>query len=309
VRDRPSLVRPAVRLPAQGPAGSTLEASGGADSLAPSAPLRCISYLAPSLPDELFRVLAEYLAAALGTTASIEYETRFSAPESQPSNGFALNRYDLGFVCSTALALAAEHPAGFELVPYAPVFDDTRAEGRPVYFSEVTVRGDSQVFAPEDLAGGVWAYNDSCSLSGYFSLLEFLDRRDLDLSFLGGMRHSGSHLGSIELVMSGQADAAAIDSNVLSLQRRRRPELRTSLRVIASWGPFPVQPVVVRTMLPGLTKLAVAEALSQLASSPETRRRLEPFGLQGFAEVDEAFYATQRQSIERCRRVFGQLPG
>src|SRR5205814_1583537 len=66
-------------------------------------PLRCISYLAPSLPYELFQVLTDYLADSLQTAVSIEYETRSSAPR-PGANPFALGEADLGFVCSTALA-------------------------------------------------------------------------------------------------------------------------------------------------------------------------------------------------------------
>ena len=270
--------------------------------------LRCVSYLSPSLPPELFATVAEYLASSLsGTSVSMEYEARFSAPLAAESDPFASGQADLGFACSTAVARSYEPDAGFELLGCAPLFDDPRAQGRPVYFSDVVVRRESAFGRLEDLEGCVWAYNDGCSLSGLYCLLQFLRREGSGLDFLGGLRQSGSHLRSIELVLADGVDAAAIDSNVLALQWERRPELRTDLRVIGSWGPFPVQPVIARRTLPQPTKVAVREALVALSGVPQWRARFAGFKLVGFAQVDEAFYAEERREIEACQREFGKL--
>ncbi len=70
-----------------------------------------------------------------------------------------------------------------------------------------------------------------------------------DQSFFGEVLHSGSHLDSIRMVADHEADAATIDSNVLWMHLKERPEIADLVRVIDSWGPFPVQPVVVRSGL------------------------------------------------------------
>ena len=187
------------------------------------------------------------------------------------------------------------------------MFDHPRAEGRPVYFSDVVVRHDSTIQSADDLGGRVWAYNDSSSLSGMFCLLQFLRRQGHGPDFLGELRPSGSHLRSLELVLSGDADAAAIDSTVLGLQLRQKPELQAGLRVIASWGPFPAQPVIVRRTLPKPVKLAIRQALLDLTSAGEWRRQLQQFHLLGFAPVDAAFYADEQREIEECQRAFGSV--
>ncbi|MBA3490680.1 MAG: PhnD/SsuA/transferrin family substrate-binding protein, partial [Rubrobacteraceae bacterium] len=70
-----------------------------------------------------------------------------------------------------------------------------------------------------------------------------------DESFFDRVFCSGSHLNSIDAVVSGEADAAAIDSNVLRIRFQQAPALRKNLRVIDSWGPYPIQPVVVNSTL------------------------------------------------------------
>lgn len=253
--------------------------------------LRCISYLAPSLPYGLFGVITDYLAASLNVPASIEYETRFSAPPSLASDPFALNQADLGFVCSSAVAISQQVGCGFELLGCAPLFSDPRAAGQPVYFSDVVVQRDSPVSSLEDLKGLVWAYNDSSSLTGYYCMLQFLRDHGYGRDFWGQLRASGSHLGSLDLVLSGEADAAAIDSIVLALQRSQRPRLDSQLRIIASWGPFPIQPVIVRKALPESLKASLRQALFSIGGTPQMRRNLEPFLLRGFGPVDDAAYA------------------
>ncbi len=93
---------------------------------------------------------------------------------------------------------------------------------------------------------------------------------------------SGSHLRSLELVASGEADAAAIDSNVLRLNPGE------NLRVIESWGPFPIQPVVVRRGIDDAMRQRISHAL--LTMHEEHAAGLAAFGFSGFAEADPAAY-------------------
>ena len=90
-----------------------------------------------------------------------------------------------------------------------------------------------------DLRGSSWAYNDPCSLSGYYNLLKKLAEMGEDVDFFGRVCCSGSHLESMGMICRGETDATAIDSNVLRIKLKSSPELGKRLRVIESWGPFP----------------------------------------------------------------------
>jgi phosphonate transport system substrate-binding protein len=101
------------------------------------------------------------------------------------------------------------------------------------------VRRESPVRYFLDLRGRSWAYNDPCSLSGYYNLLKKLVEMGEDERFFDRVLCSDSHLNSMEMVARGEVDAAIIDSNVLRIRLRSVPELREQLRVIESWGAFP----------------------------------------------------------------------
>jgi ABC-type phosphate/phosphonate transport system substrate-binding protein len=157
---------------------------------------------------------------------------------------------------------------------------DHRAEGKPVYFADVVVSASSPVRRFADLRGARWAYNDRNSKSGWFSMAERCAPQSPE-EFFGELIASGSHLRSLELVAGGRADVAAIDSNVLRMQEH-------SLRVIESWGPFPIQPVVIRAAVSDETKRRVAGAL--LTIHERHAESLGRFGVLRFVNGLEADY-------------------
>lgn len=132
----------------------------------------------------------------------------------------------------------------------------------------------------EELRGTRWAYNDRNSKSGWFSMAERCAPQAPE-EFFGELVGSGSHLRSLDLVSSGLADAAAIDSNVLRMQR-------TPLRVLESWGPFPIQPAVIRASLPDEAKRRITGAL--LSIHERHAESLAQFGVLRFVSGSEADY-------------------
>ncbi len=203
--------------------------------------LRFVTYLSLGIPQAFFEAVVEHMRRALGRRASLSVETRVSGPMKGTVDPFSKGEVDIGFVCAPSFFWLRElEGPPVELLPAAPVFIDGRAPGRPVYFSEVIVRHESPVRSLLDLRGSSWAYNDPCSLSGYYNLLKKLAEMGEYGGFFGRVCCSGSHLKSIGMICRGEADAAAIDSNVLRIKLKSSPGLRERLRVIESWGPCPI---------------------------------------------------------------------
>ncbi len=227
--------------------------------------MRIITYLAPSLPLALFETIAGRLGAELMR------EERISGPLAGDDEPFSRGDADIGFICAPSYRVLR---GTVELLP-ALVPLDARAEGKPVYFADVVVRRESNVKTFDDLRGACWAYNDRNSRSGWFSMLERAGSPD----FFGALLHAGSHLQSLDAVASGRADAAAVDSNVLALNRH------DDLKVIESWGPFAIQPAIIRSAIPEERKREVAATLLSIG-----RDELGTFGFGGFTPVSDAAY-------------------
>lgn len=255
--------------------------------------IRLVTYLAPSIPRTLFEALADHVQRALGCRrVALRVETRASGPQKGGECSSFAEEADVAFMCAPSFVWLRElRPPPVELLGVLPVFDDKRNLGRPVYFCDVVVRNDAPIRAFSELEGGSWAYNDACSLSGYYSLLNKLAESGADENFFDNIFCSGSHLNSIEAIVRGEADAAAIDSNVLRIRLREAPALRERLRVIESWGPYPVQPVVVSSALHPKLKQRLRAAFLSTEQNQRTRRTLKQFGLSRFVTVGQEDYS------------------
>jgi phosphonate transport system substrate-binding protein len=259
--------------------------------------LRLVSYLAPSLPEGLFVAVATRIAEATGLTTSLRFETRSSAPPRGEVDPFSSGEADIGFLCSPGYVWMTDlQPPAVRLLAAAPVFDDPRTEGRPVYFSDVVVAHGSPAIGFEDLRGGTWAFNDPCSWSGYLNLLVRL--RDVGgAAFFRALRESGSHLQSVRLIATGEVDGAAVDSNALAVLRRREPSLASRLRILESWGPHPIQPIVVSSRMPSALADRIAASLCSMHLDEHSARVLRSFGVLRFAPVADEEYAGERAAL------------
>ncbi|MCR9244641.1 MAG: PhnD/SsuA/transferrin family substrate-binding protein [bacterium] len=218
---------------------------------------------------------------------------------------FADAAADIGFVCSPALLYLRSLPRPtVQLIGAAPVFQDERHDGEsPVYYSDVVVRSDDSAQSFEELENRVWGYNDTCSLSGYFAALQQLRNTGCTSNYFRERRCTGSHVQSLRALLTGEIDAAAIDSTTLTLSRKEDPAITERLRVIASWGPFPVQPMVARADLDATLHQRITAAMLRLDCSGASAIGLCSFGLERFVPITAGAYSAE----ERELRALGQL--
>jgi ABC-type phosphate/phosphonate transport system substrate-binding protein len=237
------------------------------------------------LPEALFRRVAAIVAERLGEPAELSADCRCSGPPEGEPDPFTTARADFGFLCAPSYLRLGD---SVRLVGACPVFADPRLAGRAAYFSDVIARRDRDVV----LGHARWGYNDLYSQSGYFNVRDWLQGSDRE-HFVATARCSGSHLASIDGIVRGELDVAAIDSNVLWLRLRSEPELAERIRVIASIGPLAVQPIVARASLPLDVVRAARDALLGATG-------LERFGVVRFAPVDHEDYSASSAELLRA---------
>src|SRR5687767_8414733 len=224
-----------------------------------SRPLRVVSFLAPRL-----FWFYEFVADALGRRLGVPIEV-------MPGTSYAeLADCDVAFVCGLAYVEMAESQPLVEPIA-APILTGARYQNRPIYFSDVIVRRDCPGRSFGDLRGCRWAYNEVHSQSGYGITRHELVRRGATAGFFGQVIEAGWHDRAIDMVLSGQADAAAVDSHVLTLAMQQQPELAQRLRVIDSLGPSTIQPVVAARRLSPALKTRLRRCLIALADDPEVK--------------------------------------
>ncbi|HEV2583069.1 MAG TPA: PhnD/SsuA/transferrin family substrate-binding protein [Ktedonobacteraceae bacterium] len=254
--------------------------------------LRFATYLAPILYDT-YQSIARYIGEQVGAATTLVV--------GQSLHDFAVGKVDVGFTCGLPYALMVatyakrDAPAcPIELLA-APVLLGERYRGRPIYFSDVVVRSDSPYASFDDLQGCRWAYNQPESHSGWNLVCYNLLKRGKTPAFFGQLIQSGSHQRSLEMVLAGEANAAAIDSHVLDVFLARDKEAAASLRVIDMFGPSSIPPIVVAIALDLALKRRVQDALLAMHEDPCAAGVLHEGAIARFARVRDGEYDDLRE--------------
>jgi phosphonate transport system substrate-binding protein len=261
--------------------------------------LRFGTYLAPSVRP-VYEAITVEVGRRLGVETELVVETSYESCRQD------LN--DVCFVCS--LPYVTFEREGLDLAEpvAAPVLIGDRYGGEPIYFSDVIVGRASPARRFEDLRGRSWAYNEPLSHSGYgvtrFRLVE-LGETD---GFFGEVIQAGFHSESIALVARGDVDAAAIDSQVLSIAFRDDPSLADRIRVIDALGPSTIQPIAVSKRVPPDLRDAIRAVLVSLGDDPAMRERLADGLVERLVPVTAADYDDIRAMLDACEAAgFMQL--
>jgi phosphonate transport system substrate-binding protein len=251
--------------------------------------LRFATYLAPNLLP-FYSFVAQHVGMCLGRPTELVVGTGYDGVA-----GLA----EVSFLCGLAYVELVEAGEPLEAVA-APLLQGARYGGRPVYYSDVIVRRDSSFRRFIDLRGRSWSYNEPRSHSGYGITRYRLVELGETAGFFGEVVEAGWHERSIRLVHAGEVDASAIDSHVLALTLRDHPELADGLRVIDSFGPSTVQPVVVASWLPAPLKEAVRAALVEMADDRAAGAALARGLVERFVPVTDGSYADLRRMRDAC---------
>lgn len=225
--------------------------------------------------------LAGYLAERLDTPCEFVREGTWQERLLWLERG----EIDLGWVCG---AVYVQRPQ-VELL-CAPVMAGARYQGRPVYFSDVMVRWDSRYHALADLRGARWAFNEPESFSGYLLPAHHLARYGMlaDLSERG--MGSGSHTRSVQWILEGRAEVAAIDSTVFDLMRKADSGVGAALRAVDCLGPYPIPPWVASRAVQDGAWQALRKVFMQIHKEPRGQEVLKTGLVARFVEVQAGDY-------------------
>jgi phosphonate transport system substrate-binding protein len=209
----------------------------------------------------------------------------------------------VAWICGLPYVWRADEPEPRVELLAAPVMRGPRYENRPIYFSDVVVRRDSEFQSFADLRGSFWAYNEPGSHSGYNVVRYHLATLGETSAYFGRVIESGAHQMSLKLIRDGQIDASAIDSTVLEMEFERNPAIRSQLRIIDTLGPSPIPPWVVLRSLPQERRESLREALVGMHEDLRGREILARGPVAQFARVVDSDYDAIREMFRRAESV------
>lgn len=252
------------------------------------------------------RAVADYMADRLQMSVRFVDDIPWKERERSLDRG----QIHVGWICGLLYVWKFMQAGRSKRRPYrpvellaAPVMCGKRYADQPVYFSDVIVRQESSFHSFEDLRGATLAYNEFRSYSGYAILCYHLATRGYIKGYFGKAIESGAHLNSLQMVLSGEADTAAIDSTILDCELESNPALRSQLRVVAVLGPSPIPPWVIFGALPDGLRYDLRRLLLEMDGDALGRQILREGQLSRFASVGDVDYDPIRDVAQNSENM------
>lgn len=105
------------------------------------------------------------------------------------------------------------------------------------------------------------------------------------------------------MVLTKQAEAAAIDANTLACNKKYLQDGGKDIKVLYSIGPLPPYPIVVNNRLNRLLKEDILQALLKMHQTRLWESRLNKFGLLKFVPNNKDNYQEERDIQDAVKNV------
>ncbi|OGA98936.1 MAG: ABC transporter substrate-binding protein [Burkholderiales bacterium RIFCSPHIGHO2_12_FULL_61_11] len=182
--------------------------------------------------------------------------------------------------------------------PYVVLKKDVRLlavalnEGKPTYRSYLIVPArDTQTHSVQDLRGGVFAYADPYSNTGYLVPRFEIKRSGADpATFFKRTFFTWSHRKVIDAVAAGLAQGAAVDSYVWDTLNKVRPDITAKTRIAWKSEDYGFPPLVAHKNVPEADFLRMQRVLMDMKNDREGRALLERLKLDGFIAGSPRLY-------------------
>jgi len=248
----------------------------------------------PVLPDGRARFLngwSGWLAAQLGRPVAFVERSRYREIVDLLLRG----QIDLAWICGYPYV---QHRAKLTLLAVP------RFRGQTLYQSYLIVAADGAAQSLTDLEGGLFAWADPDSNSGYLypRYRIFKAGKDPD-AFFRRTFFTWGHPRSITAVAEGLVDGAAVDSYVWETLALRHPELTSATRIIERSPQFGFPPLVAGPALAPADQEPIRRVLAAQGEDTVGRALLADIDLDGFrVEAPDLYLDVARMAEELAGR-------
>ena len=125
-----------------------------------------------------------------------------------------------------------------------------------------------------------------------------------DGRFFGAVSLTGAHAASIDALIAGTIDVAAIDAVTLELLSHHDPDIARAIRILTWTAAVPGLPLVTAAATPPDTVATMRRVLRQLATDPAFASAADALALDGFETLSLESYG-RIVAIETAARTMG----
>ncbi len=241
-----------------------------------------------SYSGNLIERFTRYLSTKSGYPLQVVYVNKYS----ELSRVLRENPEAIGWTCGAPYVQDSE-TSGQQLVA-VPLLNK-----KPTYHSLILTRTGRSEKTLADFKGGVLAYSDPRSNSGFLSPKYALHKQGIDIGkHFRLLLNTGNHESSINALLNSLADVAAVDEYVWLTYLKKHPEANKAVHEIERMGPFPFTPIVAGNEISADNISKLSSTLLNMNDDAEGRKLLSEFYLDGFVEKEPAFYQPVKNMLE-----------
>jgi phosphonate transport system substrate-binding protein len=203
---------------------------------------------------------------------------------------------DIAIVCTYPF-IKGERDFGLQVVAIPQI------NGEIAYQSVILVPAASPAKTLFDLRGKRFASADIISTTGWlFPAMLLMDAGENPNRFFGEHIITGSHDRSLQAVLDGFVDGAAVHGLVYSQIVAEDPSTLKKVRVLAKSMPFGIPPVVAHPNLDPELKKQILSVLLSMHEDSEGKSILEKLRIDRFVEPGANLFASLRLAIDKLEK-------
>jgi len=245
--------------------------------------------ISPERSLEMYQNFAEYLADKLERKPVSSYQPTYL----ETNDMVHYRRCDVAIVCTYPF-IRGEKEFGMEALVVPQV------KGATVYRSLILVPRSSKAATLLDLRGKRFASADVVSTTGWLFPATLLMKYGQDPNhFFGEHIITHGHDRSLQAVVDGFVDGAAVHGLVYDQMIAENPSISDKVRVLAQSPPFGIPPVVVNPGLDPMLKKEVRSVLLNMDNDERGRQILKTLQIEKFVVPPKGHFDSIRNEVAR----------
>ena len=248
--------------------------------------------VSPEKSMEMYEPFVDYMAGKLGMKPTAIYRQTYS----ETNDLVRYQQCDIAIVCTYPF-IRGEKEFGMQALVVPQV------NGERTYQSIIVVPATSRANTIFDLRGKRFASADIMSTTGWlFPAMLLMDSGEVPDKFFGQHILTRSHDRSMQAVIDGFVDGAAVHGLVYNQMVEENPSILQKVKILTKSGPFGIPPVVAHPNLDPKLRQAIQSVLLNMHEDAHGKTILKKLQIDRFVVPDAHHFDSLRSAVGKLER-------
>jgi phosphonate transport system substrate-binding protein len=248
--------------------------------------------VSPEKSMEMYEPFVDYVAGKLGMKPTAIYRPTYS----ETNDLVRYRQCDIAIVCTYPF-IRGEKEFGMKALAVPQV------NGERTYQSIIVVPETSRAKTIFDLRGKRFASADIMSTTGWlFPAMLLMDSGEVPGKFFGQHILTRSHDRSMQAVMDGFVDGAAVHGLVYNQMVEENPSILQKVKILTKSGPFGIPPVVAHPDLDPKLGQSIQSVLLNMHEDALGKPILKKLQIERFVIPDARLFDSLRSAVGKLER-------